>query len=134
MLSYIYSVQLIYYVVFAVCFFIPSQSINFFKYCWFMRSLFRKNTQARGKCFKFTIILVEKRDFLFQTRFTVPRTWVFLQLSVGLFANIITMNVYPTVTNVTANCIVIYDNRLLTYLARKLNHLVEVVFPYFLCK
>ena len=65
---------------------------------------------------------------------TVPRTWVLLQLFIGLFANIIAMNVSPTVTYVTTNRIVICGNKLLTYFARKLNHLVETVFPYFLCQ
>ena len=34
---------------------------------------------------------------------TVPRTWVLLQLFIGLFANIIAMNVSTTVTYVTTN-------------------------------
>ena len=82
-------------------------------------------------CFYYQVKKIVFWVFLFQTRFTVPRTWVLLQLSIGLFANFVTMNVYPTVAYITANCNMICGKRLLSYLARKLAKDSNDSFPLF---
>ena len=104
---------------------------NFF-FRFFISSFSRTDILcAEVFCFYYQVKKIVFWVFLFQTRFTVPRTWVLLQLSIGLFANFVTMNVYPTVAYITANCNMICGKRLLSYLARKLAKDSNDSFPLF---
>ena len=104
---------------------------NFF-FRFFISSFSRTDILcAEVFCFYYQVKKIVFWVFLFQTRFTVPRTWVLLQLSIGLFANFVTMNVYLTVAYITANCNMICGKRLLSYLARKLAKDSNDSFPLF---